>query len=69
MNLPLISETQKYRAETESEAYSFIEEQKNLSLKDNFELKKYTCERKEKKAKGEVIDEYYYVTLVKNYDI
>lgn len=69
MNLLLVSETQRYRAETESQACAFIEEQKNLSLKDNFELKKYTCERKEKKVKGEVVDEYYDVTLVKNYDI
>ena len=53
---------EKYRIDTENEAKTFIEEQK----KDNkYSLKKYASERKERKVKQEVVDEWMQVTLVK----
>lgn len=57
--------TEKYRIDTENEAKIFIEEQK----KDNkYALKKYASELKERKAKGEIVDSWYQVTLVKSFN-
>ena len=54
--------TEKYRIDTENEAKTFIEEQKKES---KYSLKKYSSERKERKVKGEIADEWMQVTLVK----
>lgn len=61
----LIQTTEVYRADTESEATALIEDAKRDG---SFQLLKSTNEYKERKAKGEVIDAYYKVTLVKNFD-
>lgn len=58
----LIKSVETYRVATEAEAAQVIEEAK----KDNrFALVKYESVHKEKKAKGEVIDEWCRVTLHK----
>ena len=58
----LIKSVETYRVATEAEAAQVIEEAK----KDNrFSLVKYESVHKEKKAKGEVIDEWCRVTLYK----
>lgn len=60
----LITTTEVYRVDTETEAQELINEAK----KDNyFTLSKYTSEYKERKAKGEVIDDYYKVSLTKTF--
>ena len=62
MSKYLVSTTETYRVDTESEATQAIEEAK----KDNsYILGKYTSEHKERKSKGEVIDEYWKLTLTK----
>ena len=58
----LISVQETYRADTETEATTLIEEAKNAS---EYSLAKYNCEKKEVKSKGEVIDEYYKLVLQK----
>ena len=58
----LIQTVETYRADTEAEAKGVIEEAKAAG---EYALTKYTSEKKEVKAKGEVIDEYYKVTLTK----
>ena len=61
----LIETTEVYRVNTEAAAAELINEAK----KDpQYVLKKYTSVKKEKKAKGEVIDEWFRVTLVKSFD-
>ena len=60
----LIKTTEVYRVETEDEAKKFIEEQKQ---NDSYEMVKYSSEYKVKKAKGEIEDEWFRVTLVKNF--
>ena len=50
----LISTTETYRADTEFEAQELIE---NAKQQEEFELTKYTSEKKERTSKGEVIDE------------
>lgn len=61
----LLETTEKYRIDSETEAKAFIEEQKKDS---SYALKKYSSERKERKAKGEIIDEWMQVTLVKHFN-
>lgn len=58
----LLETTENYRVNNEEEAKQLIEEAKAGS---NYTLKKYSSQYKERKAKGEVIDAWYRVTLVK----
>lgn len=57
--------TEKYRVDSESEAKAFIEEQKQNMM---YSLKKYSSEKKERKVKGEVVDEWIQVVLVKAFN-
>lgn len=54
--------TEEYRCDSDSEAMEIIEEAKQNGM---YELKKYTNDYKERKAKGEVVDAYHLVSLVK----
>lgn len=58
----LVSVVETYRVDNEKEATTAIEEAKKDTT---YVLSKYTSEHKEVKAKGEVVDEYYKVTLTK----
>ena len=60
----LISTTETYRADTEFEAQELIE---NAKQQEEFELTKYTSEKKERTSKGEIIDEWIRVTLTKKF--
>lgn len=57
--------TEKYRIDSENEAKTFIEEQKK---ENRYALKKYSSELKERKAKGEIVDSWYQVVLVKSFN-
>ena len=61
----LVNVTEIYRVDSESEVESLIAEAK---ADDSFTLVKYNREYKEKKSKGDVIDSWYKVTLVKNFN-
>ena len=58
----LIQTVETYCADTEAEAQGIITEAKAAG---EYTLTKYTSEKKEVKAKGEIIDEYYKVALTK----
>ena len=61
----LIQTQEIYRTENEISAQDLIAEAK----KDmNYELIKYNCEHKEKKSKGDIVDDWYKVTLVKRFN-
>ena len=61
----LIKTTEEHRADTEVEVTELI----NAAKADNrYLLSKYSSVKKERKAKGEIVDEYYIVTLVKIFD-
>lgn len=62
MSKYLISTIETYRVDTEAEATQIIENAKNDS---SYILGKYTSEHKERKSKGEVIDEYWKLSLTK----
>ncbi len=62
MSKYLVSTIETYRVDTEAEAAKAIEEAKN---DNSYVLGKYTSEHKERKSKGEVIDEYWKLSLTK----
>lgn len=65
MSKYLLKTTEEHRADSEAEVAILIEQAKN----DNrYILSKYSSVKKERKQKGEIIDEYYIVTLVKVFD-
>lgn len=61
----LLETTEVYRVDKESEAKELIESAKSGN---NYLLKKYSSQYKERKQKGEVIDAWYRVTLVKTFN-
>ena len=61
----LVTATEVYRADDEFSATKLIEDAKEDS---RWTLTKYNCEHKEKKSKGDVVDEWYKVTLVKAFN-
>lgn len=62
MSKYLVSTVETYRVDTEAEATAAIEAAKK---DDAYILGKYTSEHKERKSKGEVVDEYWKLSLTK----
>lgn len=65
MNGFLITTSEIYRVGSESAAEALIAAAKE---DNNYMLTKYNCEHKVKTQKGEIIDEWYRVTLVKKFN-
>lgn len=61
----LLKVTEEHRADSELEATELINSAK---ADTRYILSKYSSVHKERKAKGEIIDEYFIVTLVKVFD-
>ena len=61
----LISVTEVYRVDNEDQAARLIEDAKNSN---QYTLSKYSSVHKERKKQGEVIDEWYRLTLTKVFD-
>lgn len=61
----LVSSTEVYRVDSEEEAKALIEETKEKTIGV---LSKYGCVHKERKSKGEIIDEWYQVTLNQHFN-
>ncbi len=64
MSKYLIQTIETYRADTESEAEHLIADAK---ASYEYELKKHNAEKKEVKQKGEIVDEYWKVSLTKKF--
>lgn len=64
----LINRVETYRVDSEEDVKNFIEEVKADPDGDGYVLKTYSSDHKEKKQKGEVIDEGYMVKLTKVYN-
>lgn len=60
----LITTTEVYRVSSEEEAAALIETAKNDR---EYTLSKYSTQYKEKKQKGEIVDYWWKVTLVKEF--
>lgn len=65
MSVHLIKTIEQYRCDTEAEAKNFIEEQKTSKT---YEMGKYATEMRVRKQKGEIVDEWFRVTLTKIFD-
>lgn len=59
--------TEIYRIDTEEEVRAFNEELKEEAIEEGYILKSYSYTLKEKKLKGEVVDQAYVVKAVKEY--
>lgn len=60
----LIKTTEQYRISNEEEAIAFINEEKKSN---KYTVSKYSSELKTTKQKGEVVDEWYRVTITKDF--
>jgi len=56
-----------YRVDTAEEVRAFNEELKADAVENGYVLKSYSYTLKEKKLKGEVVDQAYVVKVVKEY--
>ena len=63
----LLKVTAEYRVESEEEAKQMNEDFKKEVREQGYVLNSFAYTRKEKKSKGEVIDEGYLVKVVKVY--
>lgn len=61
----LIKTTEEYRVDSEVEAADLIN---GAKADHRYVLSKYSSVKKETKQKGEIVDEYFIVTLVKVFD-
>jgi len=60
--------TEVFRVDTEEEAMHMIEEAKDNQLTSNYLLSKSGYILKTKKSKGEIVDQWYLVSLEKTYN-
>ena len=65
--MKILKVTSEYRAETEEEAKQMNEDFKEEARKQGYTLNSFSYTKKEKKSKGDVIDNGYLVKVVKNY--
>lgn len=63
----LCKRTEEWRVADEIEAKALIEKAKEVEAIEGYELKSYKMVKKDKKSKGEIIDSYVIVTLVKSW--
>lgn len=65
--MELMKQTDEIMVGTEDEAKALIEDFKKKAVEGGYEIVSYTSTLKEKKSKGEVIDSYYIVKIVKRW--
>ncbi len=63
----IMKQTDEIKVATEGEAKALIENFKDRAAEEGFEITSYTSTLKEKKSKGEVIDSFYIVKIVKRW--
>lgn len=61
----LLKRTEEYRVNNEAEAEALIEKAKQDVDKEGYILNSYKMVKKEKKSRGEVLDTWVIVTLIK----
>lgn len=62
----LLEVTESYRVNSQTEVDSLIEQAKTSN---EYALVKYNCQQKEQKQKGEIIDNWFKVSLTKRFNI
>lgn len=61
----LLKRTEEYRVNNEQEAEALITQAKKDPNGEGYELTSYKMVKKDKKAKGDIVDSWVVVTLVK----
>lgn len=64
----LLQTTEKTRVDTEEEAITFIQNERNAAAQQGYEVKKSSYTAKQKKSKGEIVDSWYVVEIVKKFN-
>lgn len=59
----VLEETKKYRVDTEDEAIAAIQLFRDKADQNGYVVSKSTYQKKEKKAKGEILDSGYLVSI------
>ena len=65
--MELLKRTEEYKVNNEAEAEALILQAKKDPDNEGYELTSYKMVKKEKKSKGEVIDSWVVVTLIKQW--
>lgn len=65
--MDLLKRTEEFRVNNEAEAQALINQAKEDPEGEGYELVSYKMVKKDKKSKGEVIDSWIIVTLVKQW--
>ena len=65
----LIKETKTWRVENEEDAIELINEWKEKAIEKQYNVKKSGYVIKQKKSKGQVVDEYFLVNVEVSYEI
>jgi hypothetical protein len=60
--------TEVYKVDTEQAASDLIQKFKDDSGEGGYEVTKYESKYRNKKAKGEIVEEFYMVTVQKDFD-
>jgi hypothetical protein len=63
----LMQVVETYRIDSEKEVEEFINQEKKRAEEDGYILKGYSSDHKDKKSKGEIVDEAELVKLTKVY--
>jgi hypothetical protein len=64
----LLKRTEEYYLNNEAEAEAFIKQAKETADTEGYELASYKMVKKDKKSKGEIVDSWVIVTLVKKWE-
>ena len=67
MEYEIMKQTDEIMVETEEDAKALIEDFKQKAAENGYEIASYSSTKKEKKSKGEVIDEWWIVKIVKKW--
>lgn len=63
----LVQVVETYKIDNETEVEEFINQEKERAAQEGYLLKGYSSDHKEKKAKGEIVDEAEQVKVTKVY--
>lgn len=65
--MDLLKRTEEFRVNNETEAQALIDQAKRDPEGEGYELVSYKMVKKDKKLKGEIVDSWVIVTLVKQW--
>ena len=67
MNFEIMKQTDEIKVDTEEQAEALVESFKEKASQEGYEITNYSINLKEKKSKGEIVDSWYIVKIVKRW--